>query len=88
MYVPTYLMLVIMILLMGFVKQNPLYLHLINTMVIWTFSLAFRTMDLPICLYTHHLGTHFMWHLLNAIVLYRMLVLIIMDRLAKKNDLI
>ena len=85
MYVPTYLMLIVMVLIMGFVKQNPLYLHLINTAVIWTFSLAFRTMDMQICSYTHNIGTHFMWHILNAVVLYRMLVLVVMDKLAKQN---
>lgn len=86
MYVPTYLMIIIMILLMVFVKQNPLYLHLINTTVIWTFSLAFRTMDMQICSYSHQIGTHFLWHLLNAIVLYRMLVLVVVDKLSRQND--
>ncbi len=86
MYVPTYFMMIIMILLMGFMKQNPLYLHLINTTVIWTFSLAFRTVDMQICSYTHHIGTHFMWHLLNAIVLYRLLVLVVMDKLSKNGN--
>jgi hypothetical protein len=78
-------MLIIMVLVLGFVKQNQLYLHLINTAVIWTFSLAFRTMDIQICSYTHNIGTHFLWHLLNAIVLYRMLVLVIQDKLARQS---
>jgi hypothetical protein len=86
MYVPTYLMLIVMILLMGFVKQNPLYLHLINTAVIWTFSLAFRTMDTQICPHTQHIGTHFLWHLLNGIVLYRMLVLVVIHKVSQQNS--
>ncbi len=86
MYVPTYLMLIIMIFLLVFVKQSPLYLHLINTAVIWTFSLAFRTMDMQICSHTHQIGTHFLWQLLNAIVLYRMLTLVIVDKMAKQNN--
>ncbi len=83
MYVPTYLMLIVMVLILCFVKQSPLYLHLINTAVIWTFSLAFRTMDMDICSHTSHVGTHFLWHILNAVVLYRMLVLLIVDKVAK-----
>jgi hypothetical protein len=86
MYVPTYLMMIVMILLMGFVKQNPLYIHLINTAVIWTFSLAFRTMDTQICMYTNHIGTHFLWHVLNGIVLYRMLSLVIMHKVSQQNS--
>ncbi len=86
MYVPTYLMLVLMILVMVFGKQNPLYIHLINTAVIWTFSLAFRTMDVQICSHTQGIGTHFLWHLLNAVVLYRMLVLLVMDKVIKVRN--
>lgn len=86
MYIPTYLMMLVMVLLLGFIKQNPLYLHLINTAVIWTFSLAFRTVDMQICTHTQYIGTHFIWHLLNAIVLYRMLMLLIMDRVIRRNS--
>jgi hypothetical protein len=32
-------------------------------------SLAFRTADLPLCA-TLPSGTHFLWHILNAAVLY------------------
>jgi len=35
---------------------------------ILVFSLTFRATDLPICQYAP-LGTHFMWHILNAIML-------------------
>ncbi len=83
MYVPTYLMLIIMVFILCFVKQNMLYVYLINTAVIWTFSLAFRTIDMQICGYTHGIGTHFMWHVLNAIVLYRMLALVVGDKIVK-----
>jgi hypothetical protein len=85
MYVPTYLSLIIMVLVLCFVKQSPLYIHLINTAVIWTFSLAFRTIDMQLCSYTNQIGTHFMWHLLNAIVLYRLLALLIADKLSRQN---
>jgi len=40
--------------------------------LIFTVSLAVRTIDLAIC-DTFPLGTHFLWHLLNATVLYVLL---------------
>jgi hypothetical protein len=40
--------------------------------MIFTVSLALRTVDLSIC-DTFPLGTHFLWHLLNATVLYVLL---------------
>lgn len=36
-------------------------------------SLAFRTIDVGVC-GSLPLGTHFLWHLLNAVVLYRLLI--------------
>jgi len=40
--------------------------------MIFTVSLALRTIDLAAC-HTFPLGTHFSWHLLNALVLYVLL---------------
>jgi len=40
--------------------------------MIFTLSLALRTIDLAAC-ETFRLGTHFLWHLLNAVVLYVLL---------------
>lgn len=85
MYVPAYATLILMVLILCFVKRSPLYLHLIYTAVIWTFSLAFRTMDIDICTHTNHIGTHFLWHTLNAIVLYRLIILLIKDKLTKTS---
>jgi Ceramidase len=42
------------------------------TVMIFTVSLALRTIDLAAC-ETFPLGTHFLWHLLNAVVLYVLL---------------
>lgn len=83
MYVPTYLTLMLMVIVMAFVKQNHLYLHVINTAVIWTFSLAFRTVDMQLCTHTYNIGTHFLWHALNGIVLYRLLAVLVLDRAAR-----
>jgi hypothetical protein len=85
MYVPAYSTLILMVLILCFIKQSPLYLHLIYTAVIWTFSLAFRTMDMDICSYTGGVGTHFLWHTLNAIVLYRLIILLIKSKVLKQQ---
>jgi hypothetical protein len=81
MYVPTYFTLLIMIFVM-FLKQNQLYLHLINTAIVWTFSLAARTVDMQLCPYTMNIGTHFIWHLLNAVVLYRLIMLVVLNKIS------
>jgi hypothetical protein len=39
---------------------------------LFALSLAFRVVDLPICP-AFPTGTHFVWHLLNALVLYVLL---------------
>jgi hypothetical protein len=40
--------------------------------VIFAISLTFRTVDIAICP-QFPLGTHFIWHILNAVVLYVLL---------------
>jgi hypothetical protein len=39
---------------------------------VFVISLAFRTVDRAVC-GTFPLGTHFIWHLLNAVVLFVLL---------------
>jgi len=48
---------------------------------LFTVSLAFRTVDLAVCA-SLPLGTHAAWHLLNAVVLYRLLRTAIVARAA------
>ena len=43
---------------------------------VWTISLLLRTADLAICANVP-IGTHFLWHLLNSWVLWRLLILLI-----------
>lgn len=80
MYIPTYIMLFVM---MGFLylqeksSAKVKTKHLALTALIWSFSLTFRTIDIPACEITYGIGTHILWHILNAIVLYRLIVLII-----------
>lgn len=52
---------------LGHVKAEPALL--IICALIFGVSLAFRTMDIAIC-HSFPLGTHFIWHMLNGIVLY------------------
>jgi hypothetical protein len=43
---------------------------------VWSASLIFRTIDMEVC--THlAIGTHFLWHTLNAWVLYQLLMLLV-----------
>lgn len=44
--------------------------------ITFAFSLTFRTLDQPLCP-TLPFGTHFLWHLLNAVVLYLINTLLI-----------
>ena len=52
--------------------------------MIFTVSLALRTIDLAAC-ETFPVGTHFLWHLLNAVVLYVLLRTAISARLAAQK---
>lgn len=75
MYIPTYLVLLLFLGILarrGHEARKPLQ----TVIAIWTFSLIFRTIDIEICP-TFHTGTHFLWHVLNAVVLYRLLVLLL-----------
>lgn len=80
MYVPTYAMLLIMSLIIFFTKKTGAK-YLLTTTFIWTFSLIFRTFDSKLCEATDHIGTHFMWHLINAVVLYRCLKLVVLSKI-------
>jgi len=79
MYVPTYAMLLFMSSLIFLTKKQGAKYLLITTFI-WTFSLIFRTFDEQWCSQTQHLGTHFMWHILNSVVLYRCLKLLILNK--------
>ena len=73
MYLPTYIMLLGFSIL-AFIQKKTFALHLCLITCIWTCSLIFRTIDLPIC-YATHVGTHFLWHIANAVTLYELIKL-------------
>jgi len=50
-------------------RGRPGAMHFLGASAIFTLSLIFRAMDSPVC-ESFALGTHFLWHLLNAVVLY------------------
>ncbi|GAA0778474.1 hypothetical protein E1180_19955 [Roseibium denhamense] len=63
-----------------FVQKNRAYgLSILVTGVIFTVSIGFRMADEPVC-HGLAIGTHFMWHILNAVVLYRLLRVLILHR--------
>lgn len=75
MYIPTYVTLAV--LTAAIWRRNAGEGRVfVQVLLVWTVSLVFRTADLEIC-QQFPLGTHFLWHTLNAWVLYRLLVALI-----------
>jgi hypothetical protein len=52
-----------------FARRHPAGPRILAAAGVFAVSLAFRTADLPLCA-TLPSGTHFLWHILNAAVLY------------------
>lgn len=71
MYIPTFLTLVLLTVAIR-ARDAVAGKAFTSIVLVWTVSLAFRTADLEIC-EQFPLGTHFLWHTLNAWVLYRLL---------------
>jgi len=67
MYLPTYLTLALMTLAL-WKKRHPRARRFGALLLLWTASLTFRTLDQSLCMYIP-MGTHFLWHLFNALVL-------------------
>lgn len=76
MYLPAYGLLLVIVVWVN--KRKAAGRHLLmHALVLWSLSLAFRTIDNDIC-QQFPIGTHFLWHILNALVLYRLLGALIM----------
>ena len=83
MYLPTYAALALMTLLL--LVKKPDYGKVFLTVIgVWTVSLFFRTIDMEVC-DSFPLGTHFLWHIFNSFVLYRLLALMITHTRLKTN---
>lgn len=78
MYLPTYGALVVMTALLWF-KNRVASKGFLTALVMWTASLFFRTVDMESC-QTFAIGTHFLWHTLNAWVLWRLTLVLIRGR--------
>lgn len=65
----------------GLFKRNNAVLgaQVLLTGVVFALSLTFRTLDEPLCA-QFALGTHFLWHILNSIVLFLLLRVLILQR--------
>lgn len=75
MYVPTYLTLVIMTaLLWG--RDKKMGKAFLSALLVWTASLTFRTIDMAVC-ESLVIGTHFLWHTLNAWVLWKLTMVLV-----------
>lgn len=75
MYIPTYLTLALIAAAL-WVKDRATGLIFLKVVLVWTASLLFRTVDMDVC-GTLPIGTHFLWHILNAWVLWRLLTALI-----------
>jgi Ceramidase len=75
MYLPTYGILVVMVAYAAY-RRAAFAKTLADITLLWTVSLFFRTVDMPLCLLFPY-GTHWLWHLCNAVVLYKLLALLV-----------
>jgi hypothetical protein len=55
--------------LLSFLRRQTSGVWLLAAALVFLMSLLFRQMDLPLC-HEWRYGTHFIWHLLNAVVLW------------------
>lgn len=72
MYVPTYLMLAIMTAVL-MQRDRMVGIAFLQALLVFTASLTFRTLDMQLCKGLVS-GTHFLWHTLNAWLLWRLLM--------------
>jgi hypothetical protein len=84
MYIPTYLALAVMA---GALwrRDAPVGRVFALALGVWTASLMFRTLDMQLCP-SLVIGTHFLWHTLNAWVLWRLLMVLVIQRRATVNE--
>jgi hypothetical protein len=78
MYLPSMTALVLMTLALK-LKQHPAARGFLVALLVFLASITFRTVDMAIC-ETLPLGSHFLWHMLNAYVLWRLLMTLIPAR--------
>lgn len=67
-----------------FVTKHPLHGRLLAAGGIFTASLIFRTMDRDVCQWVP-MGTHFVWHVLNAWLLYLLTSVLVRQEVRKQK---
>jgi hypothetical protein len=72
-YVPAFLALALIAAALAF-ERHPAWGYLTGASAAFFLSMTFRTLDLEMCDRTGRLGTHFLWHVLNAVTLYLLLL--------------
>lgn len=81
-YVPAFLAMVGIGLVLQ-TKRHPAARYVLLAGAVFLVSMVFRTVDLELCAHTRIagtvVGTHFMWHLLNATTLYLLLMAAVRD---------
>lgn len=72
-YAPAFVAMALIAIVLALVR-HPAWRYLAAASAIFLVSMAFRTVDHEICEHTailgHRTGTHFVWHVLNATMLY------------------
>ena len=63
-------------------KRRSIYKYVLCAVIVFFVSLTFRTIDIYFC-DSLTIGTHFMWHILNAFMLF--LLLLTMHKAIKEN---
>lgn len=81
-YAPTYLTLLLLMAAAWRIEADA-FPDLFAAVRIFTLSLVFRTIDVETCTY-FPIGTHFMWHCLNALLLYRLMKLLVQQAISNK----
>lgn len=76
MYLPAYAILFAIVIWARILRVPSKHL-LLQALVVWTVSLVCRTLDTDLCP-TIPFGLHFLWHVFNAAVLYKLLQSLIM----------
>jgi hypothetical protein len=76
MYLPA--LVALMLLTAGLVRRrHPAARDFLVALGVFLISVTFRTVDMALC-ETFTLGTHFLWHLLNAYLLWRLLMALVL----------
>ena len=64
-----------------FIRKNPAAKYLLTAALCFVISLTFRSMDFMVC-GTLPIGTHFLWHTINGVMLYLLVSAFIRPRIS------